>query len=214
MLGLNDVSARGVNGETPLHQVAYRADLASAKLLLDAGADVNVKTKNGETPLNNARNAESIKLLLDAGADIDARDSVNGETPLHKATYNANIPLVQSLLEAGADPNIQDQDGRTAFLYAAFIGKCQVSYDGHYLTPEEEAAIDYEADKAESIASIATGIAMMKLLLEYGADPHIIDADGGGAHYMTDVDEIHDYVYSLGVIAHKYKEYGGESQPC
>ncbi len=73
MLGLNDVSARGVNGETPLHYAAYRADIASAKLLLDAGVDINVRNSFGNTPLHKARDAESTKLLLDAGADVNVR---------------------------------------------------------------------------------------------------------------------------------------------
>ncbi len=51
MPGLNNVSVRSsINGETPLHQVAYRADLAAAKLLLDARADVNARNDYSETP--------------------------------------------------------------------------------------------------------------------------------------------------------------------
>ena len=71
-------------GDSPLLNAANTNDEA-VKLLLDAGADVNVK-KNPQmkTPLHNAAQygrVEMVKMLLAKGADVNARDS-EGETPL------------------------------------------------------------------------------------------------------------------------------------
>ncbi|CAH1777243.1 unnamed protein product [Owenia fusiformis] len=61
---------------------------------------------------------DTIKLLIRKGADINARSLITGrfkdtpgETPLHIAAESLNIENIKLLLEAGADPEIEDQDG-------------------------------------------------------------------------------------------------------
>ena len=61
---------------------------------------------------------------------MDLIDDVNinyqndyGETALMKASNNyGNLPLVKLLLDSGADPNLQDEDGNTALIFAASGG--------------------------------------------------------------------------------------------
>ena len=72
---------------------AREGDLESAKLLLDAGADVNQTTEYGWTPLLTATNNRHYKLgalLLDRGADVNIANK-GGWTPLYLATDNRNI---------------------------------------------------------------------------------------------------------------------------
>ena len=45
-----------------------------AKLLIDAGADVNAKNNDGKTPLHKCNDADIAKLLIDAGADVNAKN--------------------------------------------------------------------------------------------------------------------------------------------
>jgi ankyrin repeat protein len=52
------------------------------KLLLDNGADVNVRNEDGRTPLTYASSAEMTELLIKAGANPDIRDKRN-----HDASY-------------------------------------------------------------------------------------------------------------------------------
>ena len=57
-----------------------------------------------------------IQLLLDAGADIDARDEHNSnKTLLMRAASNRQAELVGYLIERGANSNLKDSDGNTAF---------------------------------------------------------------------------------------------------
>lgn len=82
--GANVNQVTGVGGMTPLHMSARRGTPRIAEALLDAGADVDARDKNGETPLRRAVNCgqESVvSLLLKRGANPRSRDK-NGRTPM------------------------------------------------------------------------------------------------------------------------------------
>jgi ankyrin repeat protein len=55
-------------GMTPLHFAALFQNVAVAKILLEAGANVTLKDKKGKTPLDYAESSEMIKLLTASGA--------------------------------------------------------------------------------------------------------------------------------------------------
>jgi len=103
------------------------------RLLLEKGADVNMRTTlgvhdGGQTALWFASimgHPEIVTLLLDHGADINVRtdkrvvdNSAGQETPLMIAAYNAQVEVVAVLLERGADVNAQDEWGSVAYEYA------------------------------------------------------------------------------------------------
>jgi len=74
------------SGGTALHIAAGTGQTAAAKLLIENGANVNVRArdKHGGTPLHWAAatgNIQTAGMLIRAGADINARDN-NGSTPL------------------------------------------------------------------------------------------------------------------------------------
>lgn len=63
---------------TELHDAAKEKDTSRIRLLLEAGADVNVKDENGRTPFHHAcRNlhGDTIQLLRDHGADTHVKDN-------------------------------------------------------------------------------------------------------------------------------------------
>ena len=92
--------------------------------LLKMGANTELRTHNGETPLHRAvrnNNYEAVRLLLEHGAKVNARDR-KGHTPLMYAARNANLKMVNLLLDHGADPAMRDKRHRTALQYAAERG--------------------------------------------------------------------------------------------
>ncbi|XP_046983414.1 BRCA1-associated RING domain protein 1-like [Schistocerca americana] len=95
-----DVGARGGQwGWTALHWAASRGDVEVVRLLLEAGAAVDARDKDGWTPLHCAaayRQAEVVAALLDAGADRGATGS-GGETPLDLATQPGYRHLMDML---------------------------------------------------------------------------------------------------------------------
>ena len=81
------VATRSPEGDTSLHLFTWRDDAAAAKVLVQAGADVNAIGDMGETPLHVALrkgNEDLVVLFLDAGAKINIRSEFN-ETPQEAA---------------------------------------------------------------------------------------------------------------------------------
>lgn len=92
-----DIHAIGTNGWTPLHMAAARGHVQKCRMLIDAGADVNRRTKidSLKTPLMEAAfsgQPETTQLLLDSGADPTMRDTIHNRTPIEIARDAANGP--------------------------------------------------------------------------------------------------------------------------
>lgn len=91
------------------------------RLLIDSGANVNFRSKLGMTPIYLASQHDAYdltKLLIDNGAIIDIPSTKEVKSPLIEATIQGNELIVRVLLDAGADINIKDLQGKTALNYA------------------------------------------------------------------------------------------------
>jgi ankyrin repeat protein len=92
-------------GMTPLLFAARDGLLDAAKLLVEAGADVNKPDPNGITPLLMAITNGQLpvaQFLVDRGADLKAADWY-GRTPLWAAVEIRNLDLRSSATENGVD---------------------------------------------------------------------------------------------------------------
>jgi ankyrin repeat protein len=104
---------------TPLLMAVFRNQPEVVRLLLDAGADVNVVGGEGDSPLRWAAqqgDIELARLLLDRGAarDLDVGGGVSGMNALGIAAHRLDVEMVQFLLDAGARPDALDADGWVA----------------------------------------------------------------------------------------------------
>jgi ankyrin repeat protein len=110
-------------GATPLMRAAKVSDVTTMSLLLDNGADPNLRLRNQSTALmiaasRQGRNAgpeantiAAMKLLIDKGADPNLAND-NGETALHIAVTRGDA-LVRFLAENGTKLDTKDKFGRT-----------------------------------------------------------------------------------------------------
>ena len=115
---------------TPLLLLALSwAPVGAVDAMLAAGADPNVDADDGFPAVlsvvvsDREDREELVRHLVAVGADIDRR-GINGWTPLHAAANRNDAPMVELLLELGADPTVRtgvDDDG-TALDEARRVG--------------------------------------------------------------------------------------------
>lgn len=116
-------NGRDAEGDTPLLAAVRKDDAEMVILLLDHGAQADVKGR-GDTPLTLAARQGNLlltRLLLRAGANPD-RKGDDGDTPLHAALAYRHYPVLAALLGAGADWRIRDRVGMSPLALAAAQG--------------------------------------------------------------------------------------------
>ncbi len=105
-------------GETLLHLASRYGFAQAISRLCLLGARPNIHDEAGRTPLHLAAaigHLECVKSLLSAkGVDVNLADKSNGKTALHKAAYRGRTLIAKALLDAGADPRLKDNDGKSA----------------------------------------------------------------------------------------------------
>ena len=171
-IGPRNMRGTDGGGLTPLVFAARTNDLESVRILLAAGADVNQVTNYGWSPLLVAiqnRYLQLASFLLDRGANpnlankggwsplyiaVDNRNIEGGDYPVRKADMDT-LEFIKKLVDKGANVNWRVKDStwfRTVF----------TSQWVH----EEGATAFWRASQSSDLA-------VMKVLLEHGADPNI-----------------------------------------
>jgi ankyrin repeat protein len=174
----NEQTARYINFaggprlNTPLHYAIQAGDLISVKLLVEAGANLEVRNIRLCTPLHWAikhHQTEIANYLIDhAGADIEA-PRVRLETPLKYAVCNGNRAIVSTLLAKGAKADAPTCEGKFALHSAA----AHESHDIVNSLLRAGASINCRSAYGSTPLYLAAQngrIASAKLLLEHGAD--------------------------------------------
>jgi ankyrin repeat protein len=161
-------------GFTPLLYAARENCLKCIDVLLEKGADIDLPDPDGVSPLHLAvmnANWDLAKRLIEAGADVNQWD-IFGEGPLFTAIGNytrrdggrgsidppnetEGIAIINMLLERGANPNMQ-----------------------LYFRPANVRGATNLRGSTPLIRAAGNGdLAMVKLLLEHGADATLMQAD-------------------------------------
>lgn len=176
------------NGPNPLLLAVENGHFETAVALLAAGADPNAQPEghaalhamswvrkpirgDGDPPpvgSGHLSPLQFVRQLAAHGADVDLRlakgrsgfadFTTTGSSPFVLAARTGDLPLMQVLLELGADPFITNADRSTALLAAAGIGDLG--------SGQESAGTEDEA------------IAAVELLLKLGADINAVDENG------------------------------------
>ena len=176
-----DVNATNMYNETALLHACNKGNTDAIYILLNAGADPNIANYGGNTGLHMAADGECSKEAMQAiiahGANVNAVDQRNS-TALMRTSNDGHEDTTNVLLNAGADPNIADANGKTS-LHHAIVGRCNERI--------VQAIVDKGADvNARDIKSRTALLSAshfgyehaIRILLKAGADPNIADENG------------------------------------
>lgn len=124
LLGAAEDKAKYINTQsnslgTALHIIAYKAKINNEhkkviKLLLDNGADLYVRSKQGKDPIDIAikrGNTEFIKSLIEYKQSF--AKNKKAETYLHRAVEKGNVDIVELLIQNGTNINARNDKGLT-----------------------------------------------------------------------------------------------------
>jgi uncharacterized protein len=145
------VDGKNPEGRTALLIATHANAIEAAKLLIDAGADVNAMDNIQDSPFLYAGaegKLEILKMTVQAGADLDSTNRYGG-TALVPAAHHGHVDVVAYLLTTRINKDHINKLGWTALLEAVILG------DG--------------SDTYQQI---------VRLLVDAGADISIADRDG------------------------------------
>jgi uncharacterized protein len=173
--------------ETEFFRAINLEDAQAVRAFLQGGMNPNAKNEKGETALTYAiqnKDPKIVKALLEK-ADVNLQDDA-GNSPIHLAVKNEKDEIFDWLLEKNADVNVGGAAGKTknqTALYAAVLR------DREELARRliERGANPNIADSggafplSEAVAKAGANPAMVKLLLDAGANVNAQEANKGTA---------------------------------
>ncbi|KAM4601536.1 B-cell lymphoma 3 protein homolog isoform 2-T2 [Polymixia lowei] len=112
---------RNFEGLSPLHLAVQGGHKDLARMLLDAGADINaMDIKSGQSPLMHAvesNNVDLVHFLIESGSNVNGQ-SYSGNTALHGACGRGQVDTVRLLLKSGADCSLKNYHNDTPVMVA------------------------------------------------------------------------------------------------
>jgi serine/threonine-protein phosphatase 6 regulatory ankyrin repeat subunit B len=212
---VNDLLARGADpnaldseGISVLAHAAARGNLQILQALVEHGADVRARDRNGDTPLLSAvtyplLDVAVVKFLVEHGADLNAEN--HGWNVLRGASYLGNPSVVRFLLDQGVDVNGKDQEGQTALMAVSkseFWWKPEIpplwwqpeKPGRHRAEPQgvmqvlldHGAQINAQDEKGRTALMLATARPAIKFLVDRGADLNVKNRDGKTALMLAE----------------------------
>ncbi|CAG9946866.1 unnamed protein product [Clonostachys rosea f. rosea IK726] len=149
----NAINARGKNQMTPLLMAVEKGRLSAVQVLLEEGANLDLKTPDTdmvENVLHICKDVQIMRLLLEKiqsrrpsvapsiipqqseGIEDPQRIDINSQSPyigtaLHHACVRDDWPIVEVLLAYGADPNVENSIGETPLIVTCFNTGTRIS---------------------------------------------------------------------------------------
>lgn len=163
----------------PLHQAVKDINEPKVHTLVQQGLDLNATDQEGKTALHLAAGIgrfSIVKYLVEQGADVHHKDNAH-KTPLVYAIEKNHIKVIVYL--SGKVNELSPHKANKGLFSAAKEGDMDAL--SGYLQTSDINALDPDGKTALHIASENGHLAIVKFLLDNGADPSIVDHDGRNA---------------------------------
>lgn len=165
--------------KTPLHLAVEAGEVECAKLLLSAGADVNILDFDKRSALHLAleqQEQELVELLVQSGANVN-QTSQDFVSPLHFVAQRGPGAVMKLLLDKGADVKLVNDDGWSALHLAARAGNAE-KVQMLVVAGSAVSAPNSQGNTPLHLASVNGHAAVCKVLLENGADKSFTNKAG------------------------------------
>ncbi|MHA7832202.1 MAG: ankyrin repeat domain-containing protein [Flagellimonas sp.] len=181
-------------GYTPLHRLAYNNDdPAIFELFLSAGANVNQKDVDGNTPFLNAASRNQLEMVKLLSQDVTNFNIANekGQTALILAVENNGPEVVDFLLDQGADPLLTDKDGNSMAYYwiASFDSEKTDAFDRKRMLLEEKGLafnkVQAGGNTLHHLAAKNNDLALAKQLESFDIDINAVNNEGLTALHLA-----------------------------
>lgn len=108
------INAKDAFGFVALHNVMCEEQRSTISYLIDYGADVNAQNEYGIAPLHLVCFVENAELLIEAGANIHITDKKGNTPLHTLATDGEErIDVIQYLIELGTNKDLKNHSGQT-----------------------------------------------------------------------------------------------------
>ena len=192
------INTQDNNGDSILHISTFHGDFKIVSRLVYYGGNKKLKNKNGQLPvdlakdnfvrkvltdLNKAAKAsdeKNIKELINFGKDINEKISIFSQAPIHKIIESKEEnkhEVLKKMLDLGSDPNIKDSNGWSALHYACQLG----DYESVEILINSDAIIDAYSNNKRiplHLAAYKGYPNIVEFLLKNGSDPNYKDELG------------------------------------
>jgi len=164
-----NVNIASKTGMTALIAACSAGSFRATKLLLDAKADPNLRTKkHGRVALHvigGSRQVTMVQLLVENSARINMKDN-DGNTPVRAAVDRSQDKVVRHLLENKANPSLPNKVNQTPLMAAAWGGQL-ASTRALLFFKADIGHTDKGGKKAATLASEHGRHSLAKLILEW-----------------------------------------------
>jgi serine/threonine protein kinase len=159
-----------------------------AQELTAAKVNFNAFNNNDDTPLHTAlqtNNKVLFEKLLNQTQQFDAKNA-KGQTLLVRAIEHRQVDFVRLLIEKMANVNAPDKSGKTPLMVAVSKGNAptSITYPATSVHPPFDTPSMSANDLDDPAGSRNQTREIIKLLINYGADPNLTDINGNTALHM------------------------------
>lgn len=117
-----DVTLKNGSGKNSIMLACFAGHLDIIKHLRKCGVSCHTTDFGGSTPMHWAADGGHCKVvqyLITNGCEVDVKDTSSLWTPLMRVSaINGNVDVASSLIQAGANVNVKDKDGKTPLMVA------------------------------------------------------------------------------------------------
>jgi ankyrin repeat protein len=170
----NDNQEPNVQLQAALITSIQNQNIDGVRTAVNAGANINTESDDGETPMHVAVRDGNLEIVLEfigRGANLDVMDN-DGETPVGLAAFKESDEILRELVRSGANVDITNDEGRTHLHEYAEVGNLEAVKK----LLDAGASLDLQDDGLETALCKAVDNDHADVALELlnrGADPNL-----------------------------------------